>query len=60
MPETITISAKIPRQVYDEMALRWPEGERSSLIRDAIVEKLQKTPRPDRILELEQRLRKTE
>jgi len=60
MSETVTISAKIPREVYDEMALRWPEGERSSLIRDAIVEKLQKTPRPNKILELEQRLRKTE
>jgi len=60
MSEMVTISAKIPREVYDEMALRWPEGERSSLIRDAIVEKLQKTPRPDRIFELEQRLRKTE
>jgi len=50
------ISAKIPEEVYKEMILRIPEGERSSFIRDAIMQKLQKTPKPDKILELEQRL----
>jgi len=60
MAETVTISVKIPKEIYDELTLRWPEGERSSMIRDAIIEKLQKTPRPDRILELESRLRKIE
>ena len=55
-----TISVKIPEEVYKEMILRVPEGERSSLIRDAIMEKLQKTPKPDKILELEQRLNKME
>jgi Arc/MetJ-type ribon-helix-helix transcriptional regulator len=54
------ISVKIPEEVYKEMLLRVPEGERSNFIRDAIIEKLQKTPKPDKILELEQRLEKME
>lgn len=37
-----------------------PEGDRSNFIRHAILEKLQKTPKPDKILELEQRLCKME
>jgi len=60
MPETVTISAKIPRDIHDELALRIPEGERSSFIRNAITEKLQRTPRPNKILELEQRIQKIE
>jgi len=60
MDEQRTVSAKIPRQTYDEMALRVPEGERGNFVRDAIVEKLQKTPRPDKMLELEQRLNNVE
>lgn len=54
------ISAKIPEEVYKEMVLRIPEGERSSFIRDAIIEKLQEIPKPDKILELEQRVEKME
>jgi Arc/MetJ-type ribon-helix-helix transcriptional regulator len=54
------ISVKIPEEVYKEMLLRVPEGERSNFIRDAITEKLQKTPKPDKILELEQRIEKME
>jgi hypothetical protein len=54
------ISAKVPDDVYKEMLLRVPEGDRSCFIRDAIMEKLQKTPRPDRILQLEQRVSKIE
>jgi len=60
MTETITISAKIPKDVHGELVVRIPEGERSGFIRDAIVEKLQKTPRPDKILELEQRIERIE
>lgn len=56
MKKLVTISAKIPEKVYQEMILRIPEGERSSFIRDAIAEKLQKIPRPDKILELEKRI----
>jgi len=55
-----SISAKIPEEVYKEMILRVPEGERSNFVRDAIIEKLQKTPKPDKILELEQRVSKME
>jgi Arc/MetJ-type ribon-helix-helix transcriptional regulator len=54
------ISVKIPEEVYKEMLLRVPEGERSNFVRDAIAEKLQKAPKPDKILELEQRLNKME
>jgi hypothetical protein len=54
------ISAKVPDAVYKEMLIRVPEGDRSDFIRDAILEKLQKTPKPDRILELERRLSRIE
>ena len=60
MSELRVISVKIPEEVYKEMILRVPEGERSNFIRDAIIEKLQKTPKPDKILELERRLGKLE
>ncbi len=50
------ISAKIPEEVYQELALRIPEGKRSDFIREAITEKLQKVPRPDKIFELEQKI----
>jgi len=56
MEKLHAISVKIPEEVYKEMALRVPEGERSSFVRDAIMDKLQKTPKPDKIFELEQRL----
>jgi hypothetical protein len=60
MSEHTVVSAKIPKDVYKELALRIPEGERSEFIRDAISEKLQKTPRPDKIFELEQKIGKLE
>ncbi|MBS7615902.1 hypothetical protein KEJ45_01730 [Candidatus Bathyarchaeota archaeon] len=60
MNELRVISVKIPDEVYKEMVLRVPEGERSNFIRDAIIEKLQKTPKPDKLLEMEQRLEKLE
>jgi len=60
MEKLRVISVKIPDEVYKEMLLRVPEGERSDFIRDAIMEKLQKTPKPDRILELEQKVGKME
>ncbi|MEM3578748.1 MAG: hypothetical protein QXL54_00795 [Candidatus Bathyarchaeia archaeon] len=60
MNELRIISVKIPEEVYQELALRVPEGERSNFIRDAIIEKLQKTPKPDKILEIEKRLERLE
>ncbi|MEM3189892.1 MAG: hypothetical protein QW454_02615 [Candidatus Bathyarchaeia archaeon] len=54
------ISIKIPEEVYMELALRVPEGERSDFIREAIIEKLERTPRPNKLLELEQRIAKLE
>jgi len=60
MDETRAVSAKIPEGIYEEMALRVPEGDRSDFIREAITEKLQKTPRPDKVLDLEKRMEKIE
>jgi hypothetical protein len=54
--ELKVISAKVPEKVYKEMLLRVPDGDRSNFIRDAIMEKLQKTPKPDRILAVEKRV----
>lgn len=56
MDELKVISAKVPENVYKEMLLRVPDGDRSDFIRDAIMEKLQKTPKPDRILAVEKRV----
>jgi len=53
-------SVKIPEKVYKELILRVPEGERSNFVRDAIMEKLEKTPKPDKILELENRVSRVE
>jgi Arc/MetJ-type ribon-helix-helix transcriptional regulator len=58
--ELKAISAKVPENVYKEMLLRIPDGDRSDFIRDAIMEKLQKTPKPDRILMVEKRVDKME
>ena len=58
--EVRTVSVKIPEQVYQEMVLRIPEGERSDFIREAITEKLQKTPKADKLLALEDRMNKIE
>ena len=60
MNEVRVISAKVPDEVYKEMVLRVPEGDRSDFIREAIVEKLQKTPKADKLLELTERMSKIE
>ena len=60
MSKFTVVSAKIADDVYKELTLRIPEGERSTFIREAILEKLEKTPRPDRILGLEQKVNKLE
>ena len=54
------VSVKVPEEVYREMILRVPEGDRSNFIREAIIEKLQKTPKADKLLELEERMGKIE
>lgn len=53
-PKIVTI--KLSEEVYQEMALRIPEGDRSTFIREAISEKLQKTPKADKLLAIEQRM----
>jgi Arc/MetJ-type ribon-helix-helix transcriptional regulator len=54
------VSLKLPEEIYKEMALRVPEGDRSNFIREAIMEKLQKTPKADKLFELEERMSKIE
>lgn len=60
MGKFTVISAKIPDEMYKELALRIPEGERSAFIREAILEKLEKTPLPDKIFELELKVNQLE
>lgn len=50
------VSAKLPVDLYQELALRIPEGDRSNFIREAIFEKLEQTPRANKLLELENNL----
>ena len=56
MAENRVVTVKLTEDVYQEMALRIPEGERSNFIREAISEKLQKTPKADKLLALEERM----
>jgi metal-responsive CopG/Arc/MetJ family transcriptional regulator len=58
--EVRVVSVKVPKEVYHEMVLRVPEGDRSNFIREAIIEKLQKTPKADKLLELEERMGRIE
>jgi Arc/MetJ-type ribon-helix-helix transcriptional regulator len=60
LSEVRIVSVKIPEEVYQEMALRIPEGDRSTFIREAISEKLQKTPKADKLLALQERMGKIE
>jgi len=60
MDKYTLVTAKLPKDVYNELTLRIPEGERSNFIRNAILEKLEKTPRPDKISEMEQKIGKLE
>lgn len=60
MGKLIMISAKIPEEVFKELQIRIPEGERSDFIREAIIEKLERTPKPDKILQLEHRIKDLE
>ena len=60
MSDVRVVSAKVPEEVYKEMILRIPEGDRSDFIREAIMEKLQKTPKANKLLELETRMTKIE
>ena len=56
MAKFTVVSAKIPNDLYNELVLRIPEGERSIFIREALLEKLERTPRSDKILGLEQKV----
>jgi Arc/MetJ-type ribon-helix-helix transcriptional regulator len=60
MGDVRVISAKVPEDVYKEMILRVPEGDRSDFIREAIMAQLQKTPKAEKLLELEERMGKFE
>jgi Arc/MetJ-type ribon-helix-helix transcriptional regulator len=60
LSEIHTVTVKIPEAVYQELSLRIPEGDRSTFIREAISEKLQKTPKADKLLALEERMNQIE
>ncbi len=60
MTDPRIVTLKLPEEVYQELALRIPEGDRSNFIRDAIAEKLQQTPKPDVLLALQDRMAKLE
>ncbi len=60
MSETRIVTVKLSEEVFQEMSLRIPEGDRSTFIREAISEKLQKIPKPDKLLALEHRMDKIE
>jgi hypothetical protein len=60
LSEVRVVTVKLSEDVYQEMALRIPEGDRSIFIREAISEKLQKTPKADKLLALEERMGKIE
>ncbi len=60
MGKASMVSAQVPEEIYKEFVLRISEGQRSTFIRDAIIEKLQTIPRPDKILDLEKRMEKLE
>jgi Arc/MetJ-type ribon-helix-helix transcriptional regulator len=60
LTEVRIVTVKMPEEVYKELALRIPEGERSNFIREAVIEKLEKTPKADKLLEFEERLNKIE
>ena len=60
MNETRIVTVKLPEEVYQEMLLRIPGGDRSTFIREAIGEKLQKTPKADKLLALQERMGKLE
>ena len=60
MSEARIVTVKISEEVYQEMALRIPEGDRSTFIREAIADKLQKTPKADMLLALQERMGRIE
>jgi hypothetical protein len=60
MNKTITISVKLPEDVYAELVMLVPKGQRGSFIRDSIIKKLHNTPHPNKILELEKKIEKIE
>ena len=60
MSDNRVVTVKIPEEIYEELTLRIPEGNRSNFIREAISEKLQKTPKPDRLLAFEERINRLE
>jgi Arc/MetJ-type ribon-helix-helix transcriptional regulator len=60
MNETRIVTVKLTEEVYQEMAIRIPEGDRSTFIREAISEMLQKTPKADKLLALQERMSKIE
>ena len=60
MSDNHAVTVKISEEIYEELVLRVPEGDRSNFIREAIREKLQKTPKPDKLFAFEERINRLE
>jgi len=58
--EHVPVTLKLPREILEELQIRIPEGERSDFIREAILEKLKRTPKPNMLLKLEERMKRLE
>lgn len=56
----VTLTVSVPKEIFDELRIRIPEGERSRFLRDAIVNGLEKIPKTDKLLEFEGQLQKFE
>jgi len=54
------VSFKIPEENYNQIILHIPKGQKSNFIKNATMEKLQKLPTIDKVLELEQRINNLE
>ncbi len=54
--KTILLTVKLPKNLVNELKLKVPKGKLSIFIRDAILDKLQKTPAYERLEDVEKRL----
>jgi hypothetical protein len=56
----VKVLVRMPEELMKELRIRVPIGEINAFIREAVLEKLFRTPKPDKILELETRMKKVE
>lgn len=54
--KNVLLTVKLPKNLVDELKLKVPKGKLSTFIRDAIIDKIQKTPAYERLEDVEKRL----